>query len=364
LTICMDQHEAFQKGKSTRNIKKQVLGINSSTPQLLNTESNGEMPNVLITGANGFIGKALCKKLENKGWQVKGSVRTTQPIDSPEAGPNFIDIGPIGPDTDWDSALNGADTVVHLAAQLRLDAYGAADPTTAACRVNVAGTESLARAAVNKNIRRFIYISTAKVNGEGRPAPYTEKDKSTPMDPYSISKYDGENILHEIAADTGLEVVILRPPLVYGPGVKANFFYLLKLVHKGLPLPFARVENRRSLIFLDNLISAIIACIQHPAAAGQTYLVGDSEIVSTPELIRRIAEALGKSARLFSLPPNMLQMIAKFAGKSDRVKPLLNSFTVDTSKIRSDLNWKPIYTQKEGLIQTARWFLEEQSRQG
>jgi len=339
-------------------------GINSSIPQLLNTESNGEMPNVLITGANGFIGNALCKKLENKGWQVKGSVRATHPIGPPEAGVNFIDVGPIGPDTDWGSVLNGADTVVHLAAQLRLDAYGAADPTTTACHVNVVGTESLARAAVNKNIRRFIYLSTAKVNGEGRPAPYTEQDKSTPMDPYSISKYEAENILHEIAADTGMEVVILRPPLVYGPGVKANFFYLLKLVHKGLPLPFARVENRRSLIFLDNLISAIIACIQHPDAAGETYLVSDSEIVSTPELIRRIAEALGKSARLFSFPPNMLHMIARFAGKSDKVKPLLNSFTVDTSKIRSDLNWKPIYTQKEGLSQTARWFLEKQSRAG
>jgi nucleoside-diphosphate-sugar epimerase len=281
---------------------------------------------------------------------------------SPEAGVNFIDVGPIGPHTDWDSALNGIDTVVHLAARLRLDAYGAADPTTTYRRVNVAGTESLCRAAVHKNIRRFIYLSTAKVIGEGRPAPYTEKDKSTPTDPYSISKYEAENILHEIADGTGMDVVILRPPLVYGPGVKANFCYLLKLVHKGLPLPFARVENRRSLIFLENLISAIVTCIKHPDAAGQTYLVSDSEIVSTPELIRKIAEALGKSARLFFFPPNMLRVIANLVGKSDKVKPLLNSLTVDTSKIRNDLNWKPICTQKEGLIQTARWFREEQRR--
>ncbi len=291
-----------------------------------------------------------------KGWKVRGSVRTTHPAGSPQAGVNVIDVGPIGPDTDWHSALNGTDTVVHLAARLRLDADGAADPAKTCRHVNVAGTESLARAAVNKNIRRFIYLSTAKVNGEGRPAPYTEKDKPTPMDSYSISKYEAENILHEIADGTAMDVVILRPPLVYGPGVKANFFYLLQLVHKGIPLPFARTANRRNMIFLDNLIDAIVTCIIHPDAAGQTYLVSDSEIVSTPELIRKIAEAWGKSARLFSFPPTMLLTIANIAGKSDKVKPLLNSFTVDTSKIRSDLNWKPIYTQTEGLIQTARWF--------
>ena len=152
------------------------------------------------------------------------------------------------------------------------------------------------------------------------------------MDSYSISKYEAENILHEIADGTAMDVVIIRPPLVYGPGVKANFFYLLQLVHKGIPLPFARVANRRSMIFLDNLIDAIVTCIKHPDAAGQTYLVSDSESVSTPELIRKMAEALGKSARLFSFPPNILRMIANFAGKSDKVKPLLNSFTVDTSK--------------------------------
>jgi nucleoside-diphosphate-sugar epimerase len=320
------------------------------------------MNNILVTGANGFVGRALCKKLMSERWRVKGSVRSTPSMSSLESGVNFINVGPIGPNTQWDTALNGIDTVVHLAARLNLNTDYAIDPTAACRSVNVSGTEGLARAAAHKNIRRFVYLSTVKVNGEGKQSPYTEADEPAPKEPYSSSKYEAEQILHEISNETGLETVILRPTLVYGPGVKANFCYLLKLVYKGIPLPFARVANRRSLIFLDNLICAILACIKHPDAAGQTYLVSDSEIVSTPELIRKIAETLGKSARLFSFPPNILRMIANLAGKSDKVKPLLNSLTVDTSKIRNNLNWKPICTQKEGLIQTARWFREEQNQ--
>ena len=318
--------------------------------------------NVLITGANGLIGKALCNKLGRQGWQVKGTVRDNTAMEPPVTGVNLFNVGSIGPETVWDPAMNDTDTVVHLAARLRLDAYGAADPLRSYRRVNVVGTESLARAAVNNNIKRFIYVSTAKVIGECTLAPYTENEKPVPTDPYSISKYEAENILKAIAEGTGMEVVILRPPLVYGPGVKANFLYLLKLIHKGLPLPFANLKNCRSFIYLENLLSAIVACIQHPAAGGQTYLVSDTESVSTPELIRNIAEAFGKSARMFSFPPSMLRMFAGFAGQSDKVKPLLNSLTVDSSKIRNELNWKPVYSQQDGLILTTRWFREDRKR--
>jgi len=319
----------------------------------------GMMNNVLVTGANGFVGKALCKKLVSEKWVVKGSVKTTLPISSPEPGVSFINVGQIGPDTDWCSALDGIDTVVHLATRWHLNQDITIDPIAAYRSVNVAGTEGLIRAAVHKKIRRFIYLSTVKVNGEGKQSPYTEEDKPAPVDPYGVSKYEAEQILYEIANGSGVETVIIRPPLAYGPGVKANFYNLLKLVHKGIPLPFLRVANRRSMIFLDNLIDAIITCIKHPYAAGQTYLVSDGDDLSTPNLISMTAEALGSTVRLFSVPPYLLRMAATIAGQSKKAKPLLNSLTVDTSKIRTELGWKPPFTPKEGLTQTARWFLNE-----
>ena len=289
-------------------------------------------------------------------------MRTDSPIGSIGAEVRIINLGPIEPDTQWETALEGIDTVVHLAACSRKEAEASDDPVAAYRAVNVVGTEALAQASARNNIRRFIHLSTVKVYGEGRDTAFIEGDRPVPTDPYGISKYEAESKLREISAETGLEIVILRCPLVYGPGVKDNFLRLLKLVNTSCPLPFSLVENRRSMIFLDNLIDAVVTCISHSAAAGKTYLVSDKEDVSTPELIRRIAWALGSTARLFSFPPDLIRIAANLVGQSHRITPLLDSFLVDTLKIHSELDWIPPFSQKEGLNQTARWFLSKHCR--
>ncbi|MHC4214822.1 MAG: NAD-dependent epimerase/dehydratase family protein [Planctomycetota bacterium] len=320
------------------------------------------MPHVLVSGAAGFIGRAVCKKIVDKGWPVTGSVRAAPEQGGLDNQVRVINLGPIKPNTAWDSALDGIDTVIHLAACLRAEAEASVDPLSAYRAVNVAGTESLARTAAAKNIRRFIHLSTVKVHGEGRDTGYNETNPPKPADPYAISKYEAECKLLEIADETGLDVVILRCPLVYGPGVKDNFMQLLKMVNRGIPLPFSRVKNRRSLIFLDNLIDAIVTCILHPTAAGQTYLVSDDEDVSTPELIRRMAGVLGQVVRLFSFPPVLMRLTANLVGQSHKLTPLLDSLFVDTLKIRSQLDWSPPYSQQEGLLQTGQWLLKEHCR--
>jgi len=194
------------------------------------------------------------------------------------------------------------------------------------------------------------------VNGEGRFQPYTEKDIPASLDPYGISKWEAEQVLQEIAHETGMEVVVLRSPLVYGPGVKANFLRLIKWVYRGIPLPLSLVKNRRSLIYLGNLVDAIVTCITHPGASGQTYLVSDGEDVSTPKLIRRIATALGKPVRLCPFPTVLLKTAGRITGKSAAVERLVGSLTVDTAKIRNELNWKPPYTMVQGLFETAKWY--------
>ena len=317
------------------------------------------MPNVLVTGANGFIGRAICRKIVAKGWQVAGSVRATPLPGSLDRQVRVINLGSIMENTAWNSALDGIDIVVHLAACLRAEAQGSADPLGAYRAVNVVGTEALARAAAQKNVRRFIHLSTVKVHGSGSDTAYVEGDQPAPADPYSISKHEAERKLDMIAGETGLQVAILRCPLVYGPGVKGNFLKLLKLVKTGVPLPFSRVENRRSLIFLENLVDAIVTCISHPAAAGQTYLISDNEDISTPDLIRKIAGVLGVVPRLFSFPPHLIRMTANLFGQSSNIRPLLDSLYVETLKIHSELEWKPPFSQQEGLTHTARWLLNQ-----
>lgn len=314
---------------------------------------------VIITGANGFVGRALCTRMLTEGWKIRGTVRSSVTAASLPRGTETIQIESIGSDTDWTDVLTGAETVIHLAARVHMMNDTVTDPLTAFRQVNVAGTEQLARMAVTAGIRRFIYISSIKVNGEGSDAPYVEHDTPTPRDPYGISKWEAEQVLHRIADKTGLEVVILRLPLVYGPGVKANFLYMFQAVERGIPLPFLSVHNRRSFIYLGNLVDAIVTSVTHPEAAGQTYLVNDGEDVSTPELIRRVAVALGRSARLFSFPPAVMRLLGKFFGKSAAVDRLLGSLIIDSTKIRRELNWKTPYTMNEGLKETAKWYLHK-----
>ena len=312
--------------------------------------------NVLVTGANGFVGGALCKRMVADGWHVRGTVRCTKQAASLPAGVEIVQVKSIGADSDWLDALNGVDAVVHLAARVHVMNDIVADPLSAFRQVNVAGTERLARIAAISGVKRFVYISTIKVNGEEEYTPYTEQDIPKPKDPYGISKWEAEQALYETAKKTGLEVAILRPPLVYGPGVKANFLTLLKLVQSGFPIPLLNIDNHRSLIYLGNLVDAIVTCITHPNASGQTYLVSDGESVSTPELIRRVASALGSPAHLIPFPLFLMRFAGMLIGKLPSVNRLLGSLSVDSAKINRELGWTPPYTMAQGLRETADWF--------
>jgi nucleoside-diphosphate-sugar epimerase len=348
--------------------------------------------NILVTGANGFIGRALCDKLLADGYQVRGAVRCAAQMTALPSGVEGVHVGDIGRKSDWSEALNGIDVVVHLAARVHVMHESAADPLAAYREVNVEGTKCLAIAAANAGVKHFVYISSVKVNGEstedksrdqgpgvrgqvknryqvsGRSGQgsggrrsvskqsFSEKDIPEPQDPYGISKLEAEQVLRYVSADTGLEVVILRPPLVYGPEVRGNFLRLLGIVWRGIPLPLASIKNRRSLIYIGNLVDAIINCMINPNAAGKTYLISDGEDVSTPELIRRIAYSMERPAMLYFFPPKFIQLAAKFFGKSAIVDRLVSSFTVNISKIKRDLDWNPLYTMEEGIRETVSWY--------
>lgn len=309
---------------------------------------------VLVTGANGFIGRVLCSKILLRGWQVRGTVRGRAIL---PAGVDTVNIESIGHDTNWANALNGVDEVVHLAARVHVMEEKDPNPIVAFREVNVIGAERLARAAVVAGVRRFVFLSSVGVNGNAiHEQPFTEEDEPHPHNHYALSKLEAEQVLNRIASESGMELVIIRSPLVYGPGNPGNFLRLLYLVDKGWPLPLALVNNSRSLIYLGNLVDAIITCISQPKAAGQTYLVSDGEDVSTPELIKRIAGVLGKPARLFHFSPALMRFAGKITGKADAVERLASSLTIDSSKIRRELGWKPPYTMEEGLKETAEWF--------
>ena len=314
------------------------------------------MPDVLVTGADGFIGKALCAEMVSRGWNIRAAVRTKEKIKNLPGEIQIIETGPIGPDTKWRDALNNVDAVVHLAGRAHIMDDSSSDPLLEYRIVNTAGTECLAKAAAGKGIRRFIFMSTIKVNGEGGTDPYNENDTPDPKDPYSMSKWEAEIKLTEISSETGMEIVIIRAPLVYGPSVKANFLKLLKAVDKGIPMPFAGIKNKRSMIYIGNLVNLIITCINHPKAAGETYLVSDSEKISIPELISRIGDAFGKPGRLFYTPLFLLRLFGIAAGKSREIERLTGTLTIDSSKIRKELNWTPPFTLVQGLKETAEWY--------
>ena len=307
---------------------------------------------ILITGATGFIGKTLCEALSNYGFNLRAAVRQRDiklPIDY-----EIVQIGDIGLQADWQEALIGVDTVIHLAGMVHMLGDTGDHSLSTFRKVNVLGTEQLARMAIKAGVKKFIFISSVKVNGEGALRSYIEKDIPAPKDAYGISKREAEDLLTCIAVETGLQVVILRLPLVYGLGVKANFKSLVKLASSGLPLPFKGVNNRRSFLYLGNLVDAIVTCIRHPLAAGETFLVSDDQDVSTPDLIKMIACAMNKKAVLFSLHPVILSALCKIAGKTEELEKLTGTLLVDSSKIRNLLGWKPPFTLEEGIRETVR----------
>lgn len=310
----------------------------------------------LVSGANGFVGRAMCDTLIQHGYEVRGAVRRSDVILNSKV--SRVTVGEINSQTDWSSALAGVNVVIHLAARVHVMKETSVSPLDAFRNTNVHGTEHLARSAAAHGVKRFVFVSSIKIIGEETSGGhrYTELDTPSPKDPYGVSKCEAEQALHRIAQETGMEVVIVRPPLVYGAGVKGNFAQMLKVRAKGIPLPLASVSNLRSLIYIGNFVDALVTCATHPAAAGQTYLVSDGEDVSTPDLLRQLGAAMGQPARLLPCPPVLLKMAGRVLGKSEQLERLLGSLQVDSSKIRRDLGWQPPFTLQQGLQATAEWY--------
>lgn len=306
---------------------------------------------VLVTGASGFVGTPLVATLRRHGWSVVSAVRYTSGAE--REGVHVV--GDIDARTDWRTALDGCDCVIHLAARVHVMDDDADDPLAAYRETNVSGTLNLARQAVESGVRRFVFLSSIKVNGEASlpGQPFTPDDRPNPEDGYAISKYEAEQGLQELASRSDMDVVIIRPPLVYGPGVKANFRSMMNWLATGIPLPFGALHNRRSLVGVDNLVDLIRVCLTHPAAANQVFLVSDGEDVSTAELLRRTAVAMGKKARLLPLPGSLLEWVAHVLGKGKLAQRLCGSLQVDISKTKERLNWTPPVGVDEGLRRAA-----------
>ncbi len=310
----------------------------------------------LVTGANGFVGSALCARLRRDGVSVRGAVRA---LNSKPDGAEAFAIGSLSAETNWTKALKNVEQVVHLAARVHVMNDKSSDPLAEFRRVNVEGTAALARQAAIAGVRRFVFLSSVKVNGEFTEAGhlFTADDAPAPEDSYAVSKYEAEQLLRQIAGETGMEVVIIRPPLVYGPGVKANFGSMMRWLARGVPLPLAAVtENCRSLVALDNLVDLIVTCLNHPAAANQTFLVSDGEDLSTAQLLKRMGAAMGHPARLMYLPPTLLKLGTTVLNMPGMYQRLCGSLQLDMTKTRHLLGWTPPVSVDEGLRRAAEGF--------
>lgn len=312
-----------------------------------------DIKRMMVTGANGFVGHALCTEALLRDMSVIGVIRDGAQLPT---GVQAAIVSNIDGTTDWQHALSGRDVVIHLAARVHVMRETSDNPLAEFRRLNVAGTEHLARSAAAAGVKRFVYVSSIKVNGEEtlNGEAYTEQSNAAPQDPYGVSKWEAEQALQRVSKETGLEVVIVRPPLVYGAGVKGNFAQMISVVARGMPLPFASVNNKRSLIYVKNLVDALMLCATHQAAPGNTYLVSDGEDVSTSDLLRKLASAMGKPSRLFPCPIVLLKVAARMFGKSDQVARLLGSLQVDSNKIRRELGWVPPFSLSDGLKATVK----------
>jgi nucleoside-diphosphate-sugar epimerase len=321
------------------------------------------MTKVLVTGADGFVGKAVCRSLLAASFVPRAGLRSGVLWPGLQAATpglsEFVVIGDLGSNPNISRALENVGLVVHLAARVHIMDDGTVDSLKEYRRVNVNGTEGLARAAAKQGVRRMVFVSTVKVNGESTSGrPFTEGDPLDPQDPYAVSKWEAEEALRSLAAKTALEIAIVRPPLVYGPGVRANFLRLMSLVERGVPLPLPDTKNRRSLIGVENLAGFLTLCANHPGAANETFMVSDGEDVSTRELVARLARALGRSPRFLPVPEFAVRFLARLVGKEAAVNRLLGSLTVSSDKARQKLGWKPQVPLDSGLATTARWYLE------
>ena len=307
---------------------------------------------ILVTGASGFVGKSLCAELFQQGHVIVAAVRSANTqIDDFER----VIVGSIDSATDWSATLRNMDIVIHLAARVHVMDDSAVDPLAEFRKVNVEGTLHLALQSAKAGVKRFIFISSVKVNGEQtvKNKSFTEFDTANPQDTYGVSKHEAEQGLKRIAEETGMEVVIIRPPLVYGAGVKANFASMLKIIKRGIPLPLGAIHNKRSFVYVGNLVSLILRCVDHPAAANQTFLVSDGHDISTTDLMRGCALALGVKPRLLPVPQRLIEVCAALIGKRDVAQRLCGNLQVDISKARTLLGWAPPISVADGFKVTA-----------
>ena len=311
----------------------------------------------LVTGASGFVGSATCARLVAEGMEVIGTLR--QHLPRPLPGVDYRIVGDLDANIDWRDTLIGVDAIVHCAARVHVMRETVANPLGVFRAVNVLGTEKLARQAGVAGVKRFVYLSSVKVNGEGASVAYREIDPPAPQDAYGVSKYEAELILRNVAAETGMDIVVVRPPLVYGPLVRANFQALMRALMRDIPLPLGAIRNLRSLVALDNLVDLIITCMKSPAAANETFLVCDGEDLSTPELIRRLAHALNRPARLIPVPTTALVACLTILGKREVAARLCGTLQVNITKARQVLGWAPPVSVDEGLHRTAKAFLQQ-----
>jgi nucleoside-diphosphate-sugar epimerase len=316
-----------------------------------------------VTGATGFVGGHLCGLLHSSGHEVIGTKRSS----ADSAGMVDYDLrstGDVGGNVDWGPILEGVDYVVHLAARVHVMKDVEKDPLAAFRKVNVKGTETLLRHEGMRDVKRVIYVSTVKVYGdETREGPFSSADDMSPSDPYATSKLEAEHLVEEIGACAGFETTIIRPPLVYGPGVGGNFVRLLGMVDKGIPLPLGLIKNSRSLVSVDNLCDLIRECLTNQSASGKQFLVSDNSDVSTPDLIRLIASTMSRPARLIPVPPAILRLAAKLVGRSAEASRLIGSLQVDIDEAMRVLNWKPPVSLADGIRSTVTWY-EEQKANG
>ena len=318
---------------------------------------------ILVTGADGFVGRYVCLKMIESGYALRAGVRNAKSIpDLQRAVHGLSDsslLGDLGANPELKGALAGVSAVVHLAARVHVMKESSGDPLQEFRRVNVVGTRSLARAAAEAGVRRFIFVSTIKVNGESTSEkPFHVDMPPAPQDAYAISKWEAEEALRFVAAESGLEVVVVRPPLVYGPGVRGNFLRLMSLVDRALPLPWPKGENCRSMIGTENLADFLVRCVGHSKAAGHSFLVKDSEDISTRELITRLARLMDRPVRLVPIPEPLIRLAARLTMRKEAAGRVLDSLVIDSDRAQQLLDWVPPVTLDEGLAATAHWYRE------
>lgn len=314
------------------------------------------MNRVLVTGATGFVGTTLCGVLDSSGYQVRAALRGDG--DVPPGAAEKVVVGDVAT-TDWSAALAGVDCVIHAAARAHVVKDTAAN-SSLYFATNVEGTRRIANAAAAAGVRRLVYVSSVKVNGEENAScAYTPDDVPQPLGVYATSKWLAEKSLLEVATKTQMEAVIVRPPMVYGPGVRANFLRLMRWVDKEWPLPLGAIRNRRSLVSVWNLCDLLMKLLQNPAAPGKTWMVSDGEDPSTPDLIRRMAVAMGRRARLLPVPVVLLHALGKVTARTDEMARLCGSLVMDISRTRADLGWNPPLTLDQGISRTVDRYLSE-----